>query len=748
MPKGPPTSKNDVILTGFIARGPHNSASNIDEFGESESDLDLNLNGVYQEPAICLDLLKTMITTVLENDSYIFTPAEIKALLSIRDLSEHAQHLFTYLVIHPKWHRLQALKLVDIPWGDLSCTIAELCRPIQNDIPALATADSRAEVKSEPMDLGVKMEEAPLDLSESVAVKKEEPFEMKFAAKSEPLSNAIPGPSDAGPSTLFPFPRPEPNPSSLCITDSGMTLRQLLEYMDPLERKDIATQLKIKTGKKKMELIDSILKTSSTQTTLQAFFGKGKAKAESEKPKANSQEERLRAMIIQRLEKLVRIDEDVFQLLLRVHIAYFRSTQFPAEILPRPLRHLQRKYPEYVRARAIGVWDNRETFMEYVDCLRAEVRITGVLPSDDAEPSSPERTTGKRKRPAVDDEAEVKDKKAAAVRKAKATKRLFDQVFQRWSQHLGLKVQNGPVSSGLERLEPGYTLTRVVHKGLDSLKILKKRNSELDVLDILLEQDHWCRGLRGPWHVRKTNILAEKVKDSAAGDAIPAIGKGLRDLATGSIYRQPLITNLAKLQKRLQVEDSVDIPEPRKVSKIVYEATRIATTEKKKSREWTGKDGDVGSIERLVSEHYELEFERVMTGGHLLTTLFTLLFWDIIFMPMAGYSRPTSKRAPSTWRQAVDFLERHDSQHRDAKATAVGVRWDLCARKDLVEAIECVPSNILVAICQMFCEDYVEACLGAPDVIALNVEDSEYKLVHIKGPGYPSSQSKKACGTF
>ncbi len=45
MPKGPPTSKNDVILTGFIARGPHNSASNIDEFGESESDLDLNLNG-------------------------------------------------------------------------------------------------------------------------------------------------------------------------------------------------------------------------------------------------------------------------------------------------------------------------------------------------------------------------------------------------------------------------------------------------------------------------------------------------------------------------------------------------------------------------------------------------------------------------------------------------------------------------------------------------------------------------------
>jgi hypothetical protein len=59
------------------------------------------------------------------------------------------------------------------------------------------------------------------------------------------------------------------------------------------------------------------------------------------------------------------------------------------------------------------------------------------------------------------------------------------------------------------------------------------------------------------------------------------------------------------------------------------------------------------------------------------------------------------------------------------------------------DSIKCLPSNILVAICQMFCEDYVEACLGAPDVIVWNVEDTEYKLVHIKGPGYPSRQSKK-----
>jgi hypothetical protein len=56
----------------------------------------------------------------------------------------------------------------------------------------------------------------------------------------------------------------------------------------------------------------------------------------------------------------------------------------------------------------------------------------------------------------------------------------------------------------------------------------------LDVLDLLLDQQHWCRGLlRGPWHIRKTSILAEKIKDSAVSDALPATRAALTDSATG-----------------------------------------------------------------------------------------------------------------------------------------------------------------------------------------------------------------------
>ncbi|KAJ7685709.1 hypothetical protein DFH06DRAFT_1159187 [Mycena polygramma] len=775
MPKGLSSTQNDIIFTGFTSRGPHSSGSNMDELGESESDLDLNSNGDYQEPKICLDLLKTMITTVLDTDSHLFTPAEINVMHSFQDLSVHAQHLFVFLAIHPKWHRLESLKLVDIPWGDLSCTIAELCRCI-ND-PAMATVDSPAEIKphikSEPMDVCVKMEETVLDLSASVHVKQEVKQEVKLEVKSEPkleFPSAIPGPSDetkfqpnaaAGPSTLFPSPRPNPNPPSLCVSDSELTLRQLLEYMEPAERRDIATQMKVKTGKKKMDLIASILETSTTQRPITSFFSKGKAKAGPE-----NQDERLREMIMKKLKNLVKIPDDVLDILLRIHVAYFRSTELPSDILPRPLRHLQRTYPKYARARVDKAWPHREMLIEHIDSLKAEAHIGGVFPPTvpPADPSPPEKIIGKRKRLAVDEEVEVKDKKAAAaVGKAKATKALLDEVYGRWVEHHALaKREIARPWPGLERLEPGCALTRAVHKGVHALKALKEPDLELDAVEQLLKQDFWCRRLRGPWHIRTSNILMEKTEDS---EAILAITKGLAE-GTSQIYRHPLITNLAKLQKRLQVEDPVEIPEPAKASKFVYRAERVATTEKKKICEWKSEDGDVGSIETLVSQHYEVDFKRVIPGGSLLTTLFTLLFWDIIFMPVVGVWETDFQTCPldlcedtfySSRRAAIDlrlsdikrgkarsFLDLHDRQHRATKVAAVGVRWDLCPRKDLAAVVECIPPGTLSAICEMFYEHYVEACVGAPDLIAWDAEREAYKLVHIKAPGYPCTKSKKA----
>lgn len=99
----------------------------------------------------------------------------------------------------------------------------------------------------------------------------------------------------------------------------------------------------------------------------------------------------------------------------------------------------------------------------------------------------------------------------------------------------------------------------------------------------------------------------------------------------------------------------------------------------------------------------------VMTGGCVFTTLFTLLFWDIIFMPIDGAFDTHFQTCPldlceDTFfaaRQeviehrlseikagkAVLYLKKHDHEHRAAEPCAVGVRWDLCSKKDLIEIV-------------------------------------------------------------
>lgn len=125
------------------------------------------------------------------------------------------------------------------------------------------------------------------------------------------------------------------------------------------------------------------------------------------------------------------------------------STHLPTEILPRPLRHILRRYPDYVCTRADKVWNDRATFLKYVNCLRAEARVDGIL-SGQAKTT----TKGKRLGPIEDP-----DKLEAAIRKAKAAKKLFDQIFSEWEMYWLRSLRralddSGPVS-GLERLEPG-----------------------------------------------------------------------------------------------------------------------------------------------------------------------------------------------------------------------------------------------------------------------------------------------------
>lgn len=93
-----------------------------------------------------------------------------------------------------------------------------------------------------------------------------------------------------------------------------------------------------------------------------------------------------------------------------------------------------------------------------------------------------------------------------------------------------------------------------------------------------------------------------------------------------------------------------------------------------------------------------------------MTTIFGLLFWDIIFADIPGafdtpyqtapldllydsFHRARKKMIDKRMQEIKDgkgreILQKHDETHRDRSVICVGVSWDLCPREDLLDIVD------------------------------------------------------------
>ncbi len=101
---------------------------------------------------------------------------------------------------------------------------------------------------------------------------------------------------------------------------------------------------------------------------------------------------------------------------------------------------------------------------------------------------------------------------------------------------------------------------------------------------------------------------------------------------------------------------------------------------------------------------------RMHSETSILTTLFALLFWDIIFWDVPGAFETPYQTEPLDLRDeifyyarkdivntrlkeirggwAMDIIEKHDKMYREKKTWCVGMSWDLCECSDLIEVAE------------------------------------------------------------
>ncbi|TFK63345.1 hypothetical protein BDN72DRAFT_847701 [Pluteus cervinus] len=880
----------------------------LDELDNASRDSEGESGPRVPRTSLYVRILEDVINQVYQNEQHLLTRSEWEALGKLRSLSYEARYCFARLILRKegRWHPLDSMKKFESEVGEngLPPALGALCAPWRT--PEGTPTPPQSLVKKEP-------EPEPLTSSPKpeVQVKEEEadiidltwdsdgivPFPPPSPAKPPPRPtqqvNAVAGPSTVKKEEYLDLDQKIYDTSDLeldyiCQDEKSMCMKELLERLNVEPLKRLAKMTKVKQNQRKEFLISALMTNASSQGVLnfgppKASTSKGKAKGDgprqaqlpfkSPAPKngkskddglrqaqlpfkattprpQQSQTSRLRELALKELGKCVKVNPDYHKLIRRLHIIYYRCTDFPTFLLLPSLltQFKKRNYPAYTHKRDGTIWQTRAEYMEYEAALELEAEIekrdqelakvgrntpgprqlmTPVTPGPRQRTSTPHSAS---KNGSVCD-TEVPEDTNAHILRAKAIKCSLDGgVYEKWLALVDIQREEGirQRTPGLERFECGHVYTRMVHRALQSLARLKEFSQEADVIEQLLGQKFWRRGRRGKWYERRailqtTHLPKEegyarkKAKDNPMlRVALEGLKEALLDEDTGLVSRPGLVQRLVKLEKRLgipEAERTECTGVLRKPTEVLVEAKRVydnlkldgngrpikekgisdyfrrpgqdpdevagfaqsrsdakATREGNKSRGnksvWVGMDGEHVNVETRALQYYEmLGFKGFHSETRILTTLFALLFWDVLYTTIPGAFETPYQTAPLDLAQdcfylarkvlidarleeikagrAKEILERHDTEYRPKKSWGVGVKWELCEREDLVEIVECIGGDALAIICRLFCEDYGGRSSGVPDLIVWKVEEKICKFVEVKGPGDTAQENQK-----
>jgi len=191
-----------------------------------------------------------------------------------------------------------------------------------------------------------------------------------------------------------------------------------------------------------------------------------------------------------------------------------------------------------------------------------------------------------------------------------------------------------------------------------------------------------------------------------------------------------------------------------------------------------GYDDELCSVEELALQYYagmagegESGWVGLHTESRVWTSMWGLLFWDILFSLTPGASRvphvfqtpfqtcPLDLDTEAFWQARQPILrgrlreiqragqgdlrcmvgEAWESHHGEQ---CRGVHWEHCGREQLEAIAECVGGPGLSHICRLLAEDYCHWHRGMPDLVLWR-DDGRARLVEVKGPRDTLSDAQK-----
>ncbi|KAJ2177581.1 hypothetical protein GGF45_003219, partial [Coemansia sp. RSA 551] len=500
------------------------------------------------------------------------------------------------------------------------------------------------------------------------------------------------------------------------------------------ELKTLAKKKGIKQVSKPKEFLCAALLKTIKQRTVTSFFQKNKGDSVQQR-----QDEFIKS-VLQVTGPVVRLNPLVSELFERLHLVFFRSATHLGDsnsIKSAVLSEIgQIRFPSYTVMRSPDLFASRDAVVQYKQLVEVGYEMEVLLTS--------------------------------LVKETEQHMKGWEMFVEHQSEwHMLLETLRRPKSpaqkvGGIEQMSrvywrrhftAGWALARIAERGARFAANTKQFARERDVLESLLSQDAFRLGKRGEWHERLillhtthlrpkgTSVEARAQTAEALERAKRACVRALDDVHVNRISLHAISRQLRTIETKLGVSPDERIEHPRMcvewqmpLERVVF-GMRVRNIRRGPSV-WDGSDGIPCSVEQLALWRYrELGYTGIHSENTLATTLFVLLFWDIVFCPLPGVldteyqSQPLDMGSESFYFSRRAMIEQRlaeisdghfvqsigDVYEKQHGVECVGVSWDLpCDQLQTIAS--CLGGQCLSAICRVLATEYRLKRSGFPDL--------------------------------
>ena len=350
----------------------------------------------------------------------------------------------------------------------------------------------------------------------------------------------------------------------------------------------------------------------------------------------------------------------------------------------------KRKYPNYEVVRSRPLFSSRDDFLEYEDAMRFEGEETII----------------------------------------------GSELIEKWKIALQGQKAKEEVNYFLKRYTPAWVYTRILSNYVSSLESMAMYNEANEILFKLLDQEEYFLGARASWWERLIINYSRHLKNP--NKAIEVGERALKD----PLVRTGWLLTIRRRLHRLKTGTAFAEVEYEPPTVIINaEPKSVPTFGTRLIYEWH--DDGQGDLQEGSVEDFVLHKWRVngWTGYHsenaLFTMIFTLVFWDELFMPIPDVFQSPFQAAPLDLFSDAFYLARREQIETKLKLIdeegcvkilsmnyvrnygtfVIGGHWDLFTLHDLLSITRGLGNKAVVNILRLLAEDYKHFCSGFPDLV-------------------------------